>query len=658
MTIQTKTQAPQVSLRPPKQTAVSFFLRWEWMLVLLLIIACIVNTIISPFFLSANNMFRTASDFIEMGLMMLPMVFIIITGNIDLAVASNLAMCASLMGLMFNSGINIWVAAAVALVLGSLAGLFNGYLIAKVKLPALVVTLGTFAFYRGMAYVMLGDQAARGYPEAFTYIGQGKVGSTPVPFSLVLFVVFALIFGLILHKTTLGRYLYAIGNSEEASRYSGVPVDRIKMSIYVLSGFMAALAGIVIASRFGSTRPDIGLGLELDVITATVLGGVSISGGSGTMVGAILSLVLIGIMRFGMSLVNIQGQVQSIAIGLLLVFAILLPNIGQKISNGSIKFNASTLLTTTVAVVIAVLFGTFFAWSRTPVLATPVPTAAPPTATPQPAVVLKATPTPGQIPPTPTPRPSPTPVPTNAAAPAANGANAAAATPTTLPQPEEDMIEIPAGSFILGSNKTEPNESPEQQMDVAAFKIDHFEVTNDDFTMFVNATGYKTEAEKSNAKKTWRTYVEGHGNHPVIKVSWNDAIAFCQWLGKRLPTEFEWEKAARGQKGNIYPWGNEFVAANANIKATGIRGTVAVGSFPAGASPYGVEDMAGNVWEWTASPYQGYPKSTYVDKFYSNNLHVTRGGGWFDDEAQVRSSNRSAAAPNAANDDLGFRCAQ
>lgn len=347
-----------------------FFARWEWMLVLLILVVVVANTALSPFFLRPNNLLRASRDFIELGLMMLPMVFVIITGSIDLSVASMLGMTASFMGWLFNMGVNIWVAAVAALALGALAGLLNGFLIAKVKLPALVVTLGTYAFYRGMAYALLGDEAARGYPAGFTYIGQGRIGATRIPVGLLLLALLALGFGLLLHKSVFGRYTYGIGNNEEACRYAGVPVDRVKMLIFVASGFMAALAGIVLAARFGSTRPDIATGMELDVITATVLGGVSISGGSGTMVGALLSLVLIGVMRFGMGLMNIQGQVQGIIIGFLLILSIMLPNLGRRLGQGRrLRAQPRTLAYAAAAIIIAALFVWFFAWSRMLVLA-------------------------------------------------------------------------------------------------------------------------------------------------------------------------------------------------------------------------------------------------------------------------------------------------
>lgn len=353
----------------PRRSFLEYFRRWEWMMVALVVAVIIINSRISPYFLNAQNLSRTSSDFMELGLMMLPMVFIIITGNIDLSVASSLGMSASFMGLLYNFGVNIWVAAFCALILGSLGGLLNGFLVARVKLPALVATLGTYAFYRGLAYGFLGNQAATNYPASFKYLGQGLLPHTLVPFSVGLFVVLAVVFGLVLHKTTFGRFLFVIGNNQEAAIYSGVPVDRIKIIIFTLSGFMSALAGLVLASRFDSTRPDIGTGLELAVITAAVLGGVDINGGIGSMLGAVLSLTLIGLIRFGMGLVNIQGQVQGIVIGLLLICAILFPNLAGQASARNIHLDRRSVLYILGAILIVAIFVFFFFWSRAPIIA-------------------------------------------------------------------------------------------------------------------------------------------------------------------------------------------------------------------------------------------------------------------------------------------------
>lgn len=350
-------------MSPTAATLRRLFLQWEWLLVALIIVVTLVNARLSPFFLNSTNLLRTTSDFMEVGIMMLPMVYIIVTGNIDLSIASTLGLSASLMGWLFMRGWNIWLAMGVALVVSVLAGLVNGVLIARLKLPALVVTLGTLSFYRGLAYALLGDQAARGYPPAFTALGQSTLGGTRIPLSLLIFIVLAIGFGLVLHKTTYGRYLYAIGNNEQAARYSGVPVARIKIINYVLSSVMAALAGFILAARFGSTRPDIGTGLELTVITVTVLGGVSIFGGSGTLVGALLSLVLVGILRFGMGLVNLQGQAQEMVIGLLLILSILLPRLGSRLS-ARVAWNRGTVLRAGMGLATGLLFGLFFFWSR------------------------------------------------------------------------------------------------------------------------------------------------------------------------------------------------------------------------------------------------------------------------------------------------------
>jgi len=218
------------------------------------------------------------------------------------------------------------------------------------------------------------------------------------------------------------------------------------------------------------------------------------------------------------------------------------------------------------------------------------------------------------------------------------------------------MISIKGATFTMGDNNGDPDERPAHKVTVADFAMDRFELTNALFETFVAATGYQTENEKAGKPQTWRTHsTPDTSNNPVVFVTWADAQAFCEWAGKRLPTEAEWEYAARGTDGRIYPWGNDYDPQKFNGKASGIRGTVHVGSYPAGASAFGIDDMAGNVWEWTADWYQAYPGGA-PSPFYGEKFRVTRGGGWFDEQKQVRATNRSSADPNAANDDLGFRC--
>ena len=220
------------------------------------------------------------------------------------------------------------------------------------------------------------------------------------------------------------------------------------------------------------------------------------------------------------------------------------------------------------------------------------------------------------------------------------------------------MIAIPAGEFTMGSDHEV--ERPPHTVFVDAFEIDQFEVTNEQFERFIAETGYITDAEKA-GETPWRAYAGGKPKHPVVKVSWNDAKAFCEWAEKRLPTEAEWEKAARGTDGRTYPWGNAWDVDKANTKDAGYRGTTIVGSFPSGASPYGVMDMAGNVAEWTSDwfqPYPGYPGGDGEAQYFGEKYRVIRGGGWFSDQELVRTTERSASSVELANDDVGFRCAK
>jgi rhamnose transport system permease protein len=680
--------------RPTQQGSrlTSLLGRWEVQLLFLLILAVLISSALSPHFLKTKNLFDMTFNFIEQGMVALPMAFIIISGNIDLSVASNMAMSAVVMAASYDAGLNIWLAVLLGLTVGALGGLFNGLLVAKVRLPSLVVTLGTFALYRGLAFSILGDLTVKGFPSEFTYFGQGYIPGTPVPFSLVLFIVLAVIFGLLLHRTSLGRYVYSIGQNEEACRYSGVRVDSIKIFLFTLTGLMAALAGIILTARFGSVRADLALGFELVIITAVVLGGVDIFGGSGTMIGVVEALFLLGIVRFGMSLINIRGQIQAIAVGCLLILSTLIQQTSRQLRarpttarRGRLAVSRTLLyaLGGVIAVVIVLVLVNFL-WLQPQGLGiggetqashgTPGSSgseaggAATPEATLT-VLVLKPTNTPKLPPPTPTPRPTSTPTltPEPTATPVTQETPGTeptepseptdTPTPTSIPRPDVPAMEVPGGPFTLGSAAFEPNETPTQGMELPTFFIDQFETTNAEYAQFVEATGYVTGAEEAGTKRNWRTYYEeGKDNHPVVKVSYADAEAYCGWMGKRLPTEFEWEKAARGPDELVYPWGSSMDSTRVNGKASGLRGTTAVGSFSSGASPYGVEDMAGNVWEWTSSPFVAYPGSTYQDPFYSPDLRVTRGGGWFDEPRQLRGSNRSAAAVETANDDLGFRC--
>jgi len=305
---------------------------------------------------------------------------------------------------------------------------------------------------------------------------------------------------------------------------------------------------------------------------------------------------------------------------------------------------------------------------------TPVPTATPKPPTPTPTYTRTPTPVPTATPKPPTSTPTYTPIPTSTPVPTATP-TPPPPTPTHTPKPPTPtrvptaaptlgapppqvkavMIAIPAGEFTMGSDVED--ERPSHAVSVGAFEIDKFEVTNQEFERFVWETGYVTNAEKA-GETSWRYYAKDKPQHPVVKVSWNDAQAYCEWLGKRLPTEAEWEKAARGTDARTYPWGNQWDAGKANSKEAGNRGTTPVGSFPGGASPYGVMDMAGNVAEWTSDWFKAYPGGDFYSPYFGEKYRVIRGGGWFSDQKLVRTTERSCSGVELANDDVGFRCAR
>ncbi|HYE82101.1 MAG TPA: ABC transporter permease [Clostridia bacterium] len=304
----------------------SFFFQWEWMLVLLFVIVNIVNTSLSPYYLDPRRLLDATMTFLDKAFIVFPMVFVLILADIDISVASTVALSAVIMAVTYNLGVPMIIAMLICLAVGTVCGLLNGLLIVKFKeLSAVIVTLSTMIIYRGIAYIILEDQASGKFPEWYKFLGWGYVGG--IPFILIVFVVFAVIFGLLLHKTTFGRRVYAMGNNITASRFSGVQVDKIKIIVFTLTGFMASVTALFLTSRMGSTRPNVATGYELDVIAMAVLGGVSSSGGKGRMPGAIISVFLIGLLRYGLGLKNIPAQALLIVIGLLLIFAVMIPNL-------------------------------------------------------------------------------------------------------------------------------------------------------------------------------------------------------------------------------------------------------------------------------------------------------------------------------------------
>jgi rhamnose transport system permease protein len=259
------------------------------------------------------------------------MTLIIIAGEIDLSVASVLGLASVILGVTWSAGIPLGLGMLIVLLVGAAAGLLNGLLVTRLGLPSLVVTIGTLALFRGLAFVVLGDQAVSNFPSAFTTFGFGTIPGTLIPWPFVVFVILALIFMVVLHWTWIGRQIYAVGNNKEAARFAGIRVANLKLALFVLSGLLAALAGIIFTARFSSARPDNALGFELDVVTIVLLGGVNIFGGRGTLVGVILSLFIIGAVRNALGLANISGDIQNIVVGILLIFSVLGPNVAQSI---------------------------------------------------------------------------------------------------------------------------------------------------------------------------------------------------------------------------------------------------------------------------------------------------------------------------------------
>jgi rhamnose transport system permease protein len=284
-----------------------------------------------PHFASTFNLSQAVAGISEKAILLLPMALLIIAREIDLSVASILALSSVILGVLVQAQVLLPVAIMTVLVAGAVAGALNGLLVAGMNLPSLLVTLGTMALFRGIGYIMLGTQSVNELPDELTDFGINSVGPTAIPWTIMPFVLLAPLFTVILHKTALGRRIYAVGGNPDAALYSGIRVRWLRFWLFVVSGMMCAVAGIVFTARLSNARADNAVGFELDVITITLLGGVSVFGGRGNLIGVFWALGLVAILRNVLGLNRVGGDGQGVAIGLLLIVSLLLSSSAQKV---------------------------------------------------------------------------------------------------------------------------------------------------------------------------------------------------------------------------------------------------------------------------------------------------------------------------------------
>ena len=323
--------APLQRVIPDRLSGTAWWKRWEVILFAVAVAIFVYNSLASPYFLNPYNLSDATFNFTEKAPIAFAMAFLIIAGEIDLSVASIIAISSTAMGAAAAAGAGPPLLVVIGLAVGVIAGAFNGFVVTYFRIPSIVVTIGTMSLFRGISYVVLGDQVYRKYPPGLEWFGQGYVFWV-VSVEFVLFLLLAVIFAIVLHLTVFGRRVYAIGNNPVAARFSGVQVDRIRFLLFMLTGLMSGVASVLLTSRIASTRPTIATGFELQVVTMVVLGGVNILGGSGTIAGVVIAAFVMGLLTFGFGLFNVPGIVQSIFIGSLLIGVIALPIVAGNFS--------------------------------------------------------------------------------------------------------------------------------------------------------------------------------------------------------------------------------------------------------------------------------------------------------------------------------------
>ena len=312
----------------------SLVVRWEFLLVLIFLGVNVMNVYLNPKYLNAYNLFTNINNFLVKAYIALPMAYILLLGDIDLSVGGNVCLSATILGIVYNATNNIWLGILACLVTGTVCGALNGLIMTRfTELAPMIVTLATNIVYRGLSERILGDGATAGMSsvEWFSNLYYGRIGV--VPYMFIIFCVLALAFGLVMHKTIFGRQMFAIGENKRAAAYAGVKVEKVRMIVFTLTGLVCGFAAVFYCANLGSVKSNVAEGFELEAISMCVLGGISTAGGKGTMVGAVIAIFIIGLLRYGLGLINLSGQTIRIILGLLLILVVLFPTIRDGIKN-------------------------------------------------------------------------------------------------------------------------------------------------------------------------------------------------------------------------------------------------------------------------------------------------------------------------------------
>jgi rhamnose transport system permease protein len=310
-----------------RRSPLSLLASWDAVVVVALVLVAVVASATIDGFASGRNLGFLLLDVVPIALIALPMTLVIITGEIDLSVASTLGLTSAVMGQLWLSGLALELIMPLCVLLGVVLGAVNGLFVTRFGLPSLAVTIGTLALYRGLAFVVLGDRAVADFPIAWTDRAVSSIPGTSIPQAVVPVAILAIAFGVVLYATPIGRALYAMGNNDRAAVFAGISVARTKFWLFVATGAVSALAGIFWTLRFASARADNGTGLELAVVAAVLLGGVSIFGGRGGLVGVLAGVLLLGTLRNALQLADVSADALNIVTGGLLIVSVVVPNV-------------------------------------------------------------------------------------------------------------------------------------------------------------------------------------------------------------------------------------------------------------------------------------------------------------------------------------------